>query len=179
MNAFSATLRAGVALVALLSATAALAEDYKIGVLRIDRVLQESSVAKEAQTRIEKEFQPRDSAITQQEKDLQAQQARFDKDKDALAKDVRATRERELEQANRDAQRMREKFAEDLRARQFEELDRLKERLDQVLTRFAHDQNFDLILQDAPYWSKSLDITDAIIKLLDAAQSTPLPAPVR
>ena len=52
----------------------------------------------------------------------------------------------------------------------------MKERLDQVLTKYAHEQNFDLILQDAPYWSKSLDITDEVIKLLDATLPPPTPA---
>jgi len=107
---------------------------------------------------------------------VQARQAALEKDKPTLATDVRSARERELESTTRDAQRAREKFAEDLRARQFEELDRMKERLDQVLTKYAHEQNFDLILQDAPYWSKSLDITDEVIKLLDATLPPPTPA---
>ena len=162
--------------IAVLMAGDARADDYKIGVLRIDRVMQQSSVAKAAQSRIEKEFQPRDAAIAQQEKDIQAQQAKLDKDKPTLAADVRAARERDLESSMREAQRSREKFGEDLRARQFEELDRMKELLDQVLTKYAHEKNFDLILQDAPYWSKSLDITDEIIKLLDATLA-PEPAP--
>jgi len=66
----------------------------------------------------------------------------------------------------RDVQRLRQQFAEDLRARQFEELDKLKERLDQVLTRLAHDQNYDLILQDALWVGKGVDITDDVIKAL-------------
>ena len=53
-----------------------------------------------------------------------------------------------------------------MRARQFEELDKLKERLDQVLTRLAHDRGYDLILQNALWVAKSVDITDEVIKAL-------------
>jgi Skp family chaperone for outer membrane proteins len=65
-------------------------------------------------------------------------------------------------------QRLRQVFAEDLRTRQFEELDKLKERLDRVLTRYAKERNFDLILQDALFVGKAVDITDDVIKALEA-----------
>jgi len=61
---------------------------------------------------------------------------------------------------------VREQFAEDLRARQFQELDKLKERLDRVLTNYAKERNYDLILQDALFVGRSVDITDDIIKAL-------------
>jgi outer membrane protein len=62
---------------------------------------------------------------------------------------------------------LRQQFAEDLRARQFEELDKLKARLDTVLTQYAKDNHFDLILQDALYVGRSVDITDDVIKALE------------
>jgi Skp family chaperone for outer membrane proteins len=54
-----------------------------------------------------------------------------------------------------------------LRARQFEELDKLKARLDQVLTQYAKDNHFDLILQDALFVGRAVDITDDVIKGLE------------
>ena len=62
--------------------------------------------------------------------------------------------------------RQREQFAEALRARQFEELNQLKERLDRVLTQLAHDQHYDLILQNALWVGDRVDITDQVIKAL-------------
>ena len=82
--------------------------------------------------------------------------------------DARTAQERTLEARTREVQRLRQVFAEDLRTRQFEELDKLKERLDRVLTRYAKERNFDLILQDALYVGKAVDITDDIIKALEA-----------
>jgi len=97
---------------------------------------------------------------------VRTQTAQYDKEKSGLTDQQRAERERDLDMRTRDVQRLRQQFAEDLRARQFEELDKLKERLDQVLTRLAHDQNYDLILQDALWVGKGVDITDDVIKAL-------------
>jgi outer membrane protein len=147
-------------------APAAAAEDYKIGVIHIERILRDSPPARAALERIEQSFKPRDTAITEAEQQLRTQAAQYEKDKASLSEEDRAARERDLEARGREVQRQRQQFAEDLRVRQFEELDRLKERLDQVLTRLAHDQNYDLILQSALWVGKSVDITDEVIKAL-------------
>ena len=77
----------------------------------------------------------------------------------------------DLDLQARDLERQRQQFNEDLRARQFEELDKLKGKLDKVLTAYAKAKNFDLILQDALWVGKSIDITDDVIKALDASTS--------
>ena len=159
-----------VAAIAVASAAVpALADTYKIGVIHTERILQQSKAAKAAQARIEQEFKGRDADITRKEQDVQAAAAQLVKDRASLAPDDLVNRERALEIRTRDVQRLRQQFAEDLRARQFEELDKLKERLDRVLTRYAKDHAFDLILQDALFVGRSVDVTDDVIKALEAA----------
>jgi outer membrane protein len=152
----------------LFLSTPATADDYRIGVLHIERILQQSAAAKAAHDRIEQEFKARDTDIAAREKDVRDAVAQLDKGGATLSTDERGARERALETRTREVQRLREQFAEDLRARQFQELDKLKERLDRVLTRYAKERNYDLILQDALYVGKSVDITDDIIKALAA-----------
>jgi outer membrane protein len=167
MTVFARSLVASLALAsALFAGAAAGQETYKIGVLHIERVLQQSEPAKAAQARIERDFKPRDADLVKREQDLQARQAQYEKERASLTAEARTERERDLETRTRDVQRQRQQFAEDLRARQFEELDKLKERMDQVLTKLAKDQNYDLILQDALYVGKTVDITDEVIKAL-------------
>jgi outer membrane protein len=146
----------------------ALADEYKIGVLHIERILQQSASAKAAHDRIEKEFKPRDADIARREQEVRAAEQQLEKDRPTLSADARASRERTLEATTREVQRLRQQFAEDLRTRQFEELDKLKERLDRVLTRYAKERNFDLILQDALWVGRSVDVTDEVIKVLEA-----------
>lgn len=152
-------------------AAPAFAEGYKIGVLHVERILQQSDAAKTAHDRIEREFKPRDDDITRKEDALKAAQAQYEKQRQGLSQDERASRERRLDLQARDLERLRQQFNEDLRARQFEELDKLKGELDQVLTSYAKANDYDLILQDALWVGKSVDITDDVIKALNA--STP------
>jgi outer membrane protein len=159
---------AAVAIAASLLALPALADDYKIGVLHVERLLQQSKEAKAAHDRIEQEFKGRDEDIARKEQDVQAATAQLAKDRAALSPEAATSRERALELRTRDVQRLRQQFTEDLRARQFEELDKLKARLDSVLTQYAKDNHFDLILQDALYVGRSVDITDDVIKALEA-----------
>ncbi|MGE5738825.1 MAG: OmpH family outer membrane protein [Betaproteobacteria bacterium] len=147
----------------------AAAEDYRIGVLHVERILQQSAAAKAAHDRIEQEFKARDTDIALREQEVRDAAAQLEKARATLSADERGSRERALETRTREVQRLRQQFAEDLRGRQFEELDKLKERLDRVLTRYAKERNFDLILQDALYVGRSVDITDDIIKALAAS----------
>ena len=162
---------AAIAAASLLIALPAHADDYKIGVLHVERILQQSASAKAAHDRIEQEFKGRDADIGRKEQEVRDTAAQLEKTRATLSADARTTLERTLEARTREVQRLRQVFAEDLRTRQFEELDKLKERLDRVLTRYAKERNFDLILQDALFVGKAVDITDDIIKALEAPAS--------
>ena len=157
-------------------APAADADDYRIGVIHVERILRQSKPARAAEARIEQEFKSRDTDLRKREQDVQAAAAQLAKDRPTLSPEQLATRERDLDVRTRDVQRQRQQFAEDLRARQFEELDKLKTRLDQVLTKYAKDRNYDLILQDAIWVARSVDITDDVIKALDTADTASAPA---
>jgi len=156
-----------VAMPAAIVAMPASADDYRIGVMHVERILRQSKPARAAQARIEQEFKARDTDIARKEQDVRAASAQFAKERATLSTEQVASRERELDLQTREAQRLRQQFAEDLRARQFEELDKLKERLDKVLTQYAKDNHFDLILQDALFVGRTVDITDDVIKALE------------
>lgn len=156
-----------IAIAAVLVALPTHADEYKIGVMNVEKILRQSKAAQAAQARIEQEFKARDADISRREQDVQAAAAQLAKDRPTLSPDEATRRDRDLDLRTRDVQRQRQQFAEDLRARQFEELDKLKARLDQVLTKYAKDNHFDLILQDAAYVGRAVNITDDVIKALE------------
>jgi outer membrane protein len=163
----------GVALLAMVSvASPALADDYRIGVIHVERILRQSKPARAAEARIEQEFKSRDSDLRKREQDVQSAAAQLAKDRASLSPEQLASRERDLDVRTREVQRQRQQFAEDLRGRQFEELDKLKTRLDQVLTKYAKERNYDLILQDAIWVARSVDITEDVIKAHVAADTS-------
>ena len=144
------------------------AEEYKIGVINTDRILREAAPAKEAARKIEQEFKARDADVTKREQELRDLVSRLDRDGATLSDADRGTRQREIESRTREIERLRRQLADDLKTRQFDEMSRIKERLDVVLTKMAKDQGYDLILQDGLFVGRSVDITDAVIKALEA-----------
>jgi outer membrane protein len=151
----------------------ALADEYRIAVIHVERILSQSKPARAAEARLEQEFKARDADLRKREQDLQAAASDLATKRATLSPEQLAAREREIDAGTREAQRLREKFAEDLRARQFEELDKLKARLDQVLTKYAKAGNYDLILQDALWVGRAVDITDDVIDALEKADDSP------
>ena len=70
---------------------------------------------------------------------------------------------------DRDFQHKRREFQEDLNARKNEELQQVLERANRVVKQVAEQEHYDVILQEAVYINPKLDITDKVIRALNAA----------
>ena len=155
---------------ALLAGTAAgvSAQDLKIGYVNSDRVLRDALPAKAAQAKLEAEFSKREKDLTDLANRLKAASDRLDKDSPALAETERVRRQRELVDQDRELQRKRREFQEDLSQRKNEELGAVVERTNRVIKQIFETEKYDLILQEAVFWSPKVDITDKVIKALNA-----------
>ncbi|MBS3934828.1 MAG: OmpH family outer membrane protein [Sulfuritalea sp.] len=150
-----------------LAATPALAE-FKLGFVNGQRVVNESPQAKRAKQRLEKEFEKRDQELQQLAKRLQTMQENLEKNAVTMAESERRTREREFNDLNRDFQRKQREFREDLNLRQNEEMAAIFERANRVIKQIAEAEKFDLIVQEAVYFSPRIDITEKVIRALAA-----------
>ena len=68
-------------------------------------------------------------------------------------------------------QRRRREFQEDLNARKNEELQQVYERANRVVKQVAEAEKYDAILQEAIYINPKHDITEKVIKALNASTS--------
>jgi outer membrane protein len=161
------TLAASLALAAI-SATAT-AQELKIGYVNSERVLREASPAKAAQAKLETEFSKRDRELNDQANKLKAAADKLDKDAPTLAEAERTRRQRELVEQDRDLQRKRREFQEDLNQRKNEELASVVERANRVIKQIFDQEKYDVILQEVVFASTRIDITDKVIKALNAA----------
>ncbi|HUP06271.1 MAG TPA: OmpH family outer membrane protein, partial [Caldimonas sp.] len=91
-----------------------------------------------------------------------------DKDAPTLAESERARRQRELIDQDRELQRKRREFQEDLAQRKNEELATVVERTNRVIKQIFDAEKYDLIVQEAVFWSPRVDITDKVIRALNA-----------
>ena len=93
---------------------------------------------------------------------------KLERDAPTLSESQRNTRQRQLVDQDREFQRKRREFQEDLNARKNEELQLVLERANKVVKQVAETEKYDLILQDAVYINPKHDITDKVIKALNA-----------
>ena len=142
------------------------AAELKIGFVNQERILRESSPAKRAQDKLDKEFAPRRAELDRMEKQGRELETTLQKESVTLPEADRVAKERQLAQLARDVQRMQREFREDVNLRRNEELASLQERANKVISSIAEKEKFDLIFQEAVYASVKIDITDKVIKAL-------------
>ncbi|MBB3176141.1 MULTISPECIES: OmpH family outer membrane protein [Variovorax] len=143
-------------------------ETFRIGFVNPDRVLREALPAKAAQAKLESEFLKREKDLTAQGEALKAASEKFEREAPTLSETQRIARQRALVEQDRDFQRRRREFQEDLNARKNEELQQVYERANRVVKQVAEAEKYDAILQEAIYINPKHDITEKVIKALNA-----------
>jgi outer membrane protein len=145
------------------------AQDLKIGYVNSERVLREATPAKAAQTKLEAEFGKREKELNDQGARLKAAADKLEKEAPTLSETERNRRQRELVDQDRDLQRKRREFQEDLTQRKNEELAAVVERANRVIKQIFDAEKYDVILQEVVFAGPRVDITDKVIKSLNAA----------
>jgi outer membrane protein len=145
-----------------------LAQDLKVGFVNTERLLRDSAPAKSAQTKLEQEFSKREKQIQESANKLKDISTRLERDATVMPEAERIKRQREAGELERDLQRRQREFREDLNQRRNEELAAVVERANRVIRQIAEVEKFDLIFQEAVYASNRIDITDKVIRALNA-----------
>jgi outer membrane protein len=159
----------GMALWALaLAVTPAMAQELKLGYVNSERVLRDSAPAKAAQAKLEAEFGRRERELNDIRNRLKAAADKFEKDAPTLPEPEKARRQRELVDQERDLQRKQREFQEDLNQRKNEELAAVVERANRVIRQIFETEKYDAILQEVVFAGPRVDITDKVIRALNA-----------
>jgi outer membrane protein len=145
------------------------AEDFRVGFVNTDRIFREANTAKAAQSKLEQEFSRREKDLNDLGASLKTASEKFEREAPALSEQQRAQRQKALIDQDREFQRKRREFQEDLNARKNEELQQVLDRANRVVKQVAEQEKFDLILQEAVYINPKYDITDKVIKALNAS----------
>ncbi|MBY4946692.1 OmpH family outer membrane protein [Cupriavidus respiraculi] len=153
---------------AIAAATPALAQEARIAAVNSERILRGSQPAKAAQVKLEQEFSKRDRELQDMAQKIKGMADKLDKDTAVLADADRQRRQRELADLDREFQRKQREFREDLNQRRNEELAQVLERANRVIRQIAEQRKYDLIVQEAVYVNPRIDITDDVMKALNA-----------
>jgi outer membrane protein len=145
------------------------AQEFRLGFVSLDRIIKEAVPAKAAQAKLEQEFSKREKELQELGTSLKGMAEKLDREAPTLSDTQRATRQKQVVEQDREFQRKRREFQEDLNARRNEELQQVFERANKVVKQVADAEKYDLILQEAVYVNPKHDITDKVIKVLNAA----------
>jgi outer membrane protein len=161
-------------LVALLAGASALtgfvqAQEFKIGIVNTDRILRDSNVAKAAQGKLESEFLKREKDLNDAINTFKGAAEKFERDAPTLSESQRVAKQKQLVDQDRDLKRRQREFQEDLGARKNEENQMLFEKAGRAVKQVAESEKYDLVLQDAAYFNPKHDITEKVIKVLNAS----------
>ena len=172
MKSFSRHLSVVLLLGTVAIAAPAQAQEFKAGFVNTDRIFREATTAKAAQAKLEQEFSRREKELVDMGNTLKTASDKFEREAPTMAESQRTARQRQLVDQDRDFQRKRREFQEDLSARKNEELSQVLERANKVVKQVAEAEKYDVILQEAVYINPKHDITDKVIKALNAAAAT-------
>jgi outer membrane protein len=153
-----------------LLAFAAHAQDFRVGFVNTDRIFREANTAKAAQAKLEQEFSRREKELNDIGTNLKNTSDKFEREAPTLSEAQRTARQKQLVDQDREFQRKRREFQEDLNARKNEELQQVLERANKVVKQVAEAEKYDVVLQEAVYINPKHDITDKVIKALNAAK---------
>lgn len=146
---------------------AAAAQEIKIGFVSTERIFRDAAPAKAATAKLEQEFSKRDKDLQELAARLKQSAEKLDKDGPVLSDSERGKRQRELAEMDKDFQRRQREFREDLNQRRNEELAVVLEKANKVIKQLAEAEKYDIVFQEAVYFSPRIDITEKVLKALN------------
>jgi outer membrane protein len=149
-------------------AAGAMAQESRIAYVNTQRITAESGPAKTAQAKLEQEFSKRQKELTDGQASLKSFSDKFERDAPTLTETQRVARQKEFAELNRDFQRKQREFQEDLNGRRNEELQQVLDKANKAVKQVADAEKYDLVVQEVVYTNGKHDITDKVLKILNA-----------
>jgi outer membrane protein len=143
--------------------------DLKIGSVDIQRAVNECNAGKEAKKVFAKEMEKNQRIFMEKQKELQTMKESLEKQAPMLNPETRAAKEKEFQTKLRDSQRWAEDSQNEMKQKGMEMDRNITQGMLKVIKKIGADEGYHLIVADESmlYTSKSIDITDRVIKAYD------------
>ncbi len=155
------------------------AVEAKIGVVDMNKLLQESPQVQDMQAAIEEEFAPRVRDISAKESAFNASRDQLNKDNLALSTDERQSATLKLTADQRELEYLAQSFQQDRNSRSQIELNKIFREIIDIIKKYGRDNGYDLIINEGRidqntllsggtfYTGASVDITNDVAILLE------------
>jgi len=140
----------------------------RIGFVNTERVMREDVPAQQAQRRLKVEIEKRDQEMRGLVAQMKKLELVLEKNSPALSEAERRDKQREFTVLNRDFERKKQEYAEELALRRNEAVAQVLEQANRAIRRVAEQENLDAVFQEAAFASQRIDITEKVIKAVNA-----------
>jgi len=149
----------------------AFAEDLKIGVVDMQRAINECQAGKEARKADIKEMEKYQRQGAEKQQELQTMKDNLDKQAPMLTQEARSAKERELQIKAREFQRWQEDIQAEINQKRMELGQNVQVGLRRIIKKLAEDEGFTIVLEKNEnivlFSVKTVELTDRIIKIAD------------
>ena len=141
--------------------------EVKIGVVKVDQILKEAPQTDISNKKLEKEFKARTDKLKKSITSLQTKETDYKKNSITMSDTENEKQGKEIQNLRIDIQRDERELREDIDLRRREEINSLQGKVNIAIEELAKKDKYDLILYSGvAYASDSIDITNAVIKVL-------------
>ena len=161
-------------LIASLAGAAAAAE-MKVGVVTLDRLMQESPQGKAVAEALQSEFGEKQRELVSQQKTLRELEEKLNRDRAVMSEQERADIEERARTLQQRYQRRLQEVEDDYNSRRGKELGNLQRVIVREVQAHAKEGGYDMVIGAGVLWaSPAADLTPAVLKRLEAlAAATP------
>ncbi len=153
----------------------------KIGVIEVQRIVQESAVGKESLARVQKLQQGKQDELTKRQKELRELEQKIQDQGKSLSEDAMEKLQKEYQGKAVDLKRFQDDAQRELEEAQRKELGDLEKRIMPVINDVAREQGFQLVFNKFNSGllfadDKATDITELVITKFNSQIAAPKPA---
>ncbi|MCR9192059.1 MAG: OmpH family outer membrane protein [Gammaproteobacteria bacterium] len=148
------------------SSASALAENAKIGVVDLQKIMQTSSQMKTVQEKLEKEFKPRRDKLVEMETTLKKDMEVFKRDTSVLSQSQRKDLEKKIVGEQQQFERDGQQYQQELSTAHNEAMEAFYNKIRAAIAKVAESEKYDLVFQKdaAPFSVDKLDVTAQVMK---------------
>ena len=149
------------------------ADSGKIGVVDVQKVLNESESGKKAKSDLETLIRSKQTVIDEKGKGIDKLKADLEKQSSVLSADARKTKEDELEKAVREYQRLVQDAQTEVKKKEGELTEAILKDVREIIDKMGTTDGYSLIIEKGMviFSDKAMDITETVMKKFDELKS--------
>ena len=142
----------------------------KVGILDLQRCLQQSEAGKKASKSLQEKSDRIKKDLTVKREDLKKLREEFNKKSNVLSQDAKRDKEKELIRKEEDFRDLVREKEEEMHKDEYNAMQPLLSELFEITSKVAKDEGYTLILEaksGVVYYTKPIEMTDKVIKLFN------------